>query len=116
MFILVLKCLHSFQLHSELNSDFDDVDYQQIICIISIIDLNTAVCVNNLVVLCKYRVLAEQSHAHILPYTVLAYDIIHKKYVLLYSVLQMSTDLYVLFQESNIYRIPTGMAVNEEEK
>ena len=63
----------------ELNSDSEDIDYQQILCIISIMDLNTKLCVDNLVVLCKYRVLAVQSNAHILPYTELAYDITHQK-------------------------------------
>ena len=63
----------------ELFSEPDELDYQQVLCIISIIDIHTSRCVDNLVVLCKYRVLVEQSHAHILPYTEIAYDITRNK-------------------------------------
>ena len=63
----------------ELFSDNDETDYQQVLCIISIIELQTSRCVDNLVVICKYRVLVENSNAHILPYTELSYDIERRK-------------------------------------
>ena len=46
----------------ELFSDSDETDYQQVLCIISIIELRTSRCVDNLVVICKYRVLVEHSN------------------------------------------------------
>ena len=63
----------------ELFSEPDELDYQQVLCIISIIENNTSRCVDNLVILCKYRVLVDQSHANILPYTEVAYDITRNK-------------------------------------
>ena len=54
----------------ELFSEPDQIDYQQVLCIISIIDIQTSRCVDNLVVLCKYRVLVQRNHSHILPYDI----------------------------------------------
>ena len=63
----------------ELFSNDDESDYQQVLCIINIIELRTSRCVDHLVVICKYRVLVEHSNAHILPYTELSYDIERRK-------------------------------------
>ena len=63
----------------ELFSINNELDYQQVLCIISIIDLHASNCIENLIVVCKYKIIQVQTCAHILPYTELMYDIKHQK-------------------------------------